>query len=185
MRSASNSMWTHFFPHERRGKEAIDSIGIVPGFKGILCHDHLKSYYTYIQCTHALCNAHHLRELEGVWEENKKQQWVKEMKALLEETSRVVKDAGGVLESIESEKYRQRYRVILQNAEAESPPPDETNRKGKRGRVKRTKARNLLERLREYEGDVLRFMDNKNVPFTNNFIILLFTTGKCIKSCSL
>ena len=35
-------------------------------------------------------------------------------------------------------------------------------------RVKRTKARNLLERLREYESDVLRFMDNKIVPFTNN-----------------
>ena len=59
LHSASGSMWTHFFPHERRGKEAIDSIGIVPGFKGILCHDHLKSYYTYTQCTHALCNVHH------------------------------------------------------------------------------------------------------------------------------
>ena len=58
--------------------------------------------------------------------------------------------------------------MVLQKAEAESPPPDETNRKERRGRVKRTKARNLLERLREYEGDVLRFMDNKNVPFTNN-----------------
>lgn len=168
LHSASNSLWTHFFPHERRGKEAIDSIGIVPRFKGILCHDHLKSYYTYTQCTHALCNAHHLRELEGVWEEDKKQQWANEMKALLEEINRTVKDAGGLLESSESEKYRKRYRTILQNAEAESPPPDETNRKGKRGRVRRTKARNLLERLREYEDDVLRFMDNKNVPFTNN-----------------
>ncbi|MDG5996537.1 MAG: IS66 family transposase [Candidatus Brocadia sp.] len=168
LHSASNSLWTHFFPHERRGTEAMDSIGILPQFRGILCHDHLKAYYTYTRCTHALCNAHHLRELEGVWEEDKKQPWAKEMKALLEEINRAVKDAGGLLENGESEKYRQRYRGILQNAEAESPPPDETNRKGKRGRVKRTKARNLLERLREYEGDVLRFMDNKNVPFTNN-----------------
>ena len=123
LHSASNSMWTHFFPHERRGKEAIDSIGIVPGFKGILCHDHLKSYYTYTQCAHALCNAHHLRELEGVWEEDKKQPLAKEMKALLEEISRAVKDGGGLLQSNESEKYRQRYRVILHNAETESPPP--------------------------------------------------------------
>jgi transposase len=168
LHSASNSTWTYFFPHERRGKEAIDSIGILPEFKGILCHDHLKSYYTYTNCTHALCNAHHLRELEGVWEGDNKQQWAKSMKALLEEINRAVRDAGGLLEAVESEKYRQRYRAILQNAEAESPPPDETNRKGKRGRVKRTKARNLLERLREYEDDVLRFMDNKNVPFTNN-----------------
>ncbi|OOP57062.1 MAG: IS66 family transposase [Candidatus Brocadia carolinensis] len=168
LHSASNSMWTHFFPHEKRGTEAMDSIGILSQFRGILCHDHLKSYYTYTQGTHALCNAHHLRELEGVWEEDKKQQWAKEMKALLEAINRAVKDAGGVLQSNESENYRQRYRTILQNAEVESPPSDETNRKGKRGRVKRTKARNLLERLQKYEDDVLRFMDNKNVPFTNN-----------------
>lgn len=168
LHSASNSLWTHFFPHERRGTEAMNSIGILPQFRGILCHDHLKAYYTYTHCAHSLCNAHHLRELEGVWEEDNKQQWAKEMKALLEETNRAVKDAGGLLETSESEKYRQRYRGILQNAEAESPPPDETNRKGKRGRVRRTRARNLLERLRKYEDDVLRFMDNKNVPFTNN-----------------
>ena len=48
------------------------------------------------------------------------------------------------------------------------PSPDKTNRKGKRGRVKRTKARNLMERLIEFEDDALRFMDNKIVPFTNN-----------------
>ncbi len=168
LHSASNSLWTYFFPHERRGTEAINSIGILPEFKGILCHDHLKSYYTYSNCTHALCNAHHLRELDGVWEDDNKQEWAKEMKALLKEINRATSDAGGMLGTDESEKYRQRYRTILQNAEAESPPPDETNRKGKRGRVRRTKARNLLERLRTYEGDVLRFMDNKNVPFTNN-----------------
>jgi len=162
----SNGSWTHFFPHEKRGTEAMDSIGILPKFKGILCHDHWKPYYTY-NCTHALCNAHHLRELEGVWEEDK-HQWAKDTKALLEEINRAVNDAGGMLEAGESEKYRQRYRSILKNAEAECPPPDETNRKGKRGRVKRTKARNLLERLVKYENDVLRFMDNKIVPFTNN-----------------
>lgn len=166
LHSASNNLWTHFFPHERRGTEAMDSIGILPKFKGILCHDHWKSYYTY-NCTHALCNAHHLRELTGVWEEDK-HQWAKDTKSLLEEMNRAVNDAGGLLETSESEKYRQRYRSILKNAEAECPPPDEKNRKGKRGRVKRTKARNLLERLREYESDVLRFMDNKIVPFTNN-----------------
>ena len=166
LHSASNSLWTHFSPHEKRGTEAMNSIGILPKFKGILCHDHWKPYYSY-DCTHALCNAHHLRELTAVWEEDK-QQWAKEMKALLEETNRAAKDAGGLLESSKSEKYRQRYRSIVKNAETECPAPDETNRKGKRGRVKRTKARNLLERLIEYENDVLRFVDNKNVPFTNN-----------------
>ncbi len=95
LHSASNSMWTYFFPHERRGREAMDSIGILPQFRGILCHDHLKSYYTYTSCTHALCNAHHLRELEGVWEEDNKQQWAREMKALLEEINRATSNAGG------------------------------------------------------------------------------------------
>jgi len=162
----SNGSWTYFFPHEKRGTDAMDRIGILPKFRGILCHDHWKPYYKY-DCTHALCNAHHLRELEGVWEEDK-QQWAKDTKSLLEEMNRAVNDAGGLLETRESEKYRQKYLSILKNAETECPPPDETNRKGKRGRVKRTKARNLLERLIEYESDVLRFMDNKIVPFTNN-----------------
>ena len=162
----SNSSWTYFFPHEKRGTDAMNAVGILPKFRGILCHDHWKPYYKY-DCTHALCNAHHLRELEGVWEGDK-QQWAKDAKSLLEEINRAVNDAGGLLEAGESGKYRQRYRSILKNAEAECPAPDETNRKGKRGRVKRTKARNLLERLIEYESDVLRFMDNKIVPFTNN-----------------
>ncbi len=162
----SNGLWTHFFPHEKRGTDAINAIGVLPKFRGVLCHDHWKPYYTY-DCTHALCNAHHLRELTGVWEEEK-HQWAKDIRSLLEEIHRAVNDAGGFLDTGKSEKYRQRYRLILKNAETECPPPDETNRTGKRGRVKRTKARNLLERLREYEGDVLRFMDNKIVPFTNN-----------------
>lgn len=91
-----HSRWTYFFPHERQGTEAMDSIGILPQFRGILCHDHLKSYYTY-PCIYALRNAHHLSELEGVWEEDNKQKWAKEMKALLEEINRATNDAGGML----------------------------------------------------------------------------------------
>jgi transposase len=68
-----------------------------------------------------------------------------------------VKDTGGLLETSESENTDKGTGSIVKNAEAECPAPDETNRKGKRGRVKRTKARNLLERLIEYESDVLRF----------------------------
>jgi len=56
----------------------------------------------------------------------------------------------------------------LKKAEIECPPPDTSSGKPKRGRVKRSKARNLLERLINYEDDVLRFMENPLVPFTNN-----------------
>ena len=90
------------------------------------------------------------------------------MKALLEDMNQAVDDAGGQLGNVESNKYRYKYRAILKKAEVECPPPDETQRKGKRGRMKRSKARNLLERLRDFENDVLRFLENKIVPFTNN-----------------
>ncbi len=162
----SNDLWTYFFSHERRGSIATDAIGILPKFTGILCHDHWKPYYTY-ECVHSLCNAHHLRELTRAWEQDN-QRWAKRMKALLEKMNQAVNDAGGQLGSTESKKYRYKYKAILKSAESECPLPDETQRKGKRGRIKRTKARNLLERLRDYKNDVLRFLDNKTVPFTNN-----------------
>jgi transposase len=166
LHSASNYLWTYFFPHEKRGSEAMNAIGILPNFHGILCHDHWKPYFKY-DCTHALCNAHHIRELTRAWEQDE-QHWAKRLKELLEKINRAVNDAGGILSNDESVKYRNEYRAILNEAEKESPPPDESKRKGKRGRLKRTKARNLLERLRAYEEDVLRFMDNALVPFTNN-----------------
>ena len=128
LHSASNGLWTHYFPHKRRGSEAMDYIGILPLFGGILCHDHAKAYYKYIG-VHALCNAHHIRELEWVWE-NDKHQWARDTKLLLKEMNRTVDEAGGMLKAEESERYRQRFRLILKNGEAECPPPDLTNRKG-------------------------------------------------------
>ena len=79
-----------------------------------------------------------------------------------------VDDAVGQLTAIESMEYRQKYQNLLEKAQKECPPPDESQRKKKRGRLKRSKARNLLERLMDYENETLRFMDDKIVPFTNN-----------------
>lgn len=166
LHSASNELWTYFHPHSKRGTEAMNEIGILPKFNGILCHDHWKPYFKY-SCTHALCNAHHLRELERAWEQDK-QAWAKQMKALLEEINKAVHDAGGQLSATIAKRYRKKYKALLRRAEIECPPPDETKRVNKRGRMKRPKARNLLERLIDYEQDVLRFMETKIVPFTNN-----------------
>jgi transposase len=163
---ASNDLWTFFYPHQKRGGEALDEMGILPRFGGILCHDHWKPYYQY-DCTHALCNAHHLRELERAWEQDG-QRWAKQMKSLLEEINEAVTAAGGVLRPDEAGRYKKRYRSLLRKAERECPPPDEAQRDGRRGRLKRSKSRNLLERLRDYQADVLRFMEVENVPFTNN-----------------
>ncbi len=163
---ASNALWTHYFPHAKRGKEAMDAIGILPHFHGTLCHDHWKPYYKYT-FTHALCNAHHLRELTCAWEQDG-QRWAKKMEILLLKINQVVDDAGGKLETKKALHYRQRYRNLLQKAQTQCPPPLSPPGKPKRGRLKRSKSRNLLERLINYEDDVLRFMTDIDVPFTNN-----------------
>ncbi len=167
----SNENWTYLFPHKKRGQEAMNEIEILQYYKGTLCHDHWKPYYKYKNMSHALCNAHHIRELERVWEQDK-QEWGRKMKELLYKINQEVDNAGGKLEHNISNKWKEQYRKILTEAEIECPPPktpeQKFNEKKKRGRLKRSKARNLLERLRDFEDDVLRFMDDSNIPFTNN-----------------
>jgi transposase len=164
---ASNALWTDFSIHAKRGVEAMNARGILPCFGGVLCHDHWKPYYRYTDCTHALCNAHHLRELVRAHEQDG-QAWALDMKMLLEEINKATQAAGGCLKAGEAQAYRLRYRALLAEADIECPPPDEKREPGQRGKVKKSKARNLLERLRNFEADTLRFMDNPEVPFTNN-----------------
>jgi transposase len=162
----SNNWWTYYLPHEKRGFDAMEEMGVLPYFKGILCHDHWKPYFK-IDCEHALCNAHHLRELERAWEQDN-QEWARDTRELLLQINKAVDDAGGQLSEADSMKYRQKYRDLLEKAQKECPPPDENQRKGKRGRLKRSKSRNLLERLVNFENETLRFMEDVNVPFSNN-----------------
>lgn len=164
---ASNDCWTDFFAHEKRGCQAMDGRGILPRFTGVLCHDHWKPYYRYTGCSHALCNAHHVRELSCAHEQDE-QAWAGKMKTLLEQMNHAVHDGGGSLGKDKARRYRLRYRTLLKQAQIECPAPAQRQHQGKRGRVKRSKSRNLLERLIHYEDDVLRFMDNPIVPFTNN-----------------
>ena len=163
---ASNGAWTFFHPHEKRGLDAMNEIGILPAFKGVLCHDHWKPYYK-LDCKHALCNAHHLRELTRAYEEDG-QKWAQDLSNLLVTINNEVNDAGGALDTARGRKYRLKYREIIKNGEIECPEPDRPKKKGKRGRIKKSKSRNLLERLRDYENDTLRFMENALVPFSNN-----------------
>ncbi len=165
LHNASNEKWTYFYPHEKRGCEAMDDIGILSRFSGIACHDHWKPYFKYI-CAHALCNAHHLRELTYA-EEEEGQVWAKEMRELLLEINSVVDCAGGVLEKDIADDFRKRYRGIIEKADKKECPEPRREIKT-RGRIKKTKSRNLLERLRDFEAETLRFMEIDYVPFTNN-----------------
>lgn len=166
---ASTERLTLFYAHAKRGTEAMDAQGVLPHYQGILCHDHWKPYYHYTGCLHALCNAHHLRELERAYEQDK-QQWAKAMQDLLLAILADVKAQADnqALSAEKAQHYTECYRNLLKQAQIECPPPDAARLPGQRGRVKRSKARNLLERLQLFEQDVLRFMTHPIVPFTNN-----------------
>jgi len=166
LHNASNDRFSYFYPHTNRGGKALDEMGILPNYQGILCHDHWKPYFHYGQA-HALCNAHHLRELERAWEQDG-QQWAQQMNILLKQINQAVHDAGDCLDSTVSELYRKRYQNLLHEADSECPAPDIIEKTGKRGKIARSKSRNLLERLKKFEDDVLRFMDDPIVPFSNN-----------------
>ncbi len=168
LHSASSEQWTQYSAHKKRGCEAMQAAGIIPSFKNVLCHDHWKPYFTYQQCQHALCNAHHLRELERAFEQDQ-QQWARKMQVLLKTINQEVLKQGGQLPAEQILKYRGKYRYLLKRADIECPPPEESKRvPGQRGRLKRSKSRCLLERLRTFIDDTLRFMTVKAVPFTNN-----------------
>lgn len=162
----SSDTLTFFHAHAKRGGEAMDDMGVLPVFQGILCHDHWSPYFKY-GGSHALCNAHHLRELEWAAEQEK-HSWAKALQDLLKEASHAKNLSSGCPDPQTAQDFRERYRRILADAETECPPPNENDRNGKRGRLKRTKSRNLLERLREHEHGVLLFLDNPHVPFSNN-----------------
>jgi len=159
---------TFLYPHETRGLEANHAMGVLPFFNGILCHDHWKAYFQF-GSGHVLCNAHHLRELERAKEQDQ-QYWADILQAFLIELNTQVKDNGGALDQEQADAARKEYRDLLIKGEGECPPPaeDKEKRKGKRGPVKRSKARNLLERLINYEDEVLRFMTDERIPYTNN-----------------
>jgi len=165
MHTICNDRFTHFQVHKKRGKEATDEIGILPEFTGTLIHDHWKPYLKNGNCTHGLCGSHHLRELTAV-EETDGFVWAKEMREFLLKLNDEVNSSGGVLKIARQEVVREKYRKILKNGDRECPMPVKII--GKRGKTKRTKSRNLLERLRAFENESLLFMTDKEIPFTNN-----------------
>jgi len=161
---------THYAVHAKRGHTATQEIGILPEFGGVAVHDSWKPYYQY-GFQHALCNAHHLRELTGILEQDK-QEWPREMIELLLEIKKAVDEAKvsgkSRLEPLQIEDFLQRYGRIIEKGLALNPPPDPGEKPGKRGKKKQSKAKNLLDRLNEHRGEVLAFMYDFRVPFDNN-----------------
>ena len=157
--------------HAKRGKAAFDDLGILPGFGGTLIHDGWAPYRA-LNCTHGLCNAHHLRELTYVFEELK-QPWAGSMIDLLSRANQIKRSQheaeAPAFEPMAYEQQaldlRRQYMTILDEGDALNPRAPAS---GKRGVTKQSKPANLLHRLREHADDVWRFMTEPAVPFTNN-----------------
>lgn len=153
---ASTAKLTYYALHRKRGSsEATKEIGILPSFEGVAVHEGLSSYRNYERCSHALCNAHHLRELTFVQEEHE-QEWAGEMKGLLLKIEEPVREeaarGGRHLLPERMEKFEARYQELLEAGLKANPPPERT---GKRGRPKQTKGKKLVDRLEKYREAVL------------------------------
>ncbi len=165
---ASTPELTYYELHDKRGREAMDEIGILPAFEGRAVHDFWKSYYQY-NCDHGLCNAHLLRELIFLYE-MQDHKWADQMIDCLLDMKDAVEEAKEK-EALncenQSAKLKVRYDVIVQEGFDANPFSDE-KKQPKRGRPKQTDAQNLLIRFRDYKKDILAFVDDFDVPFDNN-----------------
>jgi transposase len=154
------------FLHEKRGCEAINDIGIIPLYGGTCIHDCWSAYLSYSNCKHGLCGSHLLRELQFVIESNN-YRWAKNMKKLLKNTAKKVsKRKKKKLSDSEYRGLQKNFRNIITRGQQELPTI--ITKTKKRGRIAKSDAHNLLERLNVHEESVLAFTRNSEVSFTNN-----------------
>ena len=166
---AGTSQLTYYATHAKRGQVALEEMAILPHFDGRAIHDAWSPYFKY-DCDHGLCNAHHLRELTFVHEQMK-QAWGKDCKDLLRAIKQAVEQTraqgANALPQARQREFEQDYDNViaagLQLPENQPPPPT-----GKRGRLKQSKSKNLLDRLSQRKPETLAFMYDFRVPFDNN-----------------
>lgn len=171
LHTASTSRLTFYGLHARRGAEAMIDLGILPHYTGHAVHDHWKSYFTF-SCDHSLCNAHHLRELTYLAEQDK-QAWAALMIDLLleaKETSEATRENCLAENSPELASIRLRYDALIASGLEQNLPPlvQGALKKKTCGRPKQSKAKNMLDRLRDFKPQVLAFLTHPLIPFDNN-----------------
>lgn len=145
---------------------------MLTGVRGTIVHDFWRSYLSMVGVLHALCNAHHLRELKALMD-IEKESWARAMHRFLRQTCHAANLARAQQRSL-SPRFlawlSARYDRILAQGLAfhESQPPLGAGRPTRRGRIRRRTGHNLLLRLRDHKEETLRFLHDPTVPFTNN-----------------
>lgn len=167
---ASTDALTLYRLHDRRGIDGIDHLGVLPAFEGVAVHDGWETYRKYESVTHALCNVHHLRQLQGAIERDPDTQtWASQMDALLREIKDTVDHARATGRSALAPQtltaFTTRYEQIIRLGHEQNPPP---KRSGRRGPIGRSMTANLHRRLDADRDEVLRFAHDLTVPFDNN-----------------
>ena len=165
--SASTDALTLLTAHRKRGVEAMRDAGVLPAVSGVAVHDGSAPYRNFKDALHALCGAHHLRELTGAEEQG--QAWALGMSCLLLDAKDVVEQAKAAgrkrLSTKTLAQLHSSYRELIALGHEENPG---LAGRGQGRRPKRTKAQNLLLRPDQREPEVLRFTIDFRVPFDNN-----------------
>jgi transposase len=164
--SASTETLTRYTVHAKRGTEAMDDAGVLPEFRGVAVHDGLTPYRKYTKARHALCGAHHLRELIAAQQAG--QAWASGMGCLLLDTKELVEQAKAAgrkrLGKSALGELHLSYRAVIAQGFTENPGLAEHAGE----KIKRSKAQNLLLRLDRCEREATRFAHDFSVPFSNN-----------------
>lgn len=167
----SNEFYTYLALHDKRGKKAMNDIGLLARYHGIVTHDCWGSYWSCDgDFRHSVCCAHLLRELNGVMENHPDQKWAKQFYDLLINMKKVREKAENKslkeLSYYHLHKFNNQYEEIIELAKEENPVPD--SEPGKKGRKKKGKVRALIERLEKYKAEVCLFTKDFEIPFDNN-----------------
>lgn len=169
---------THYAYDSRRGQAAMREVGILPQFTGTLVRDGYLSYTRFEACRHSLCNAHLLRDLVYLAAVSPAQAvWTKPLSALLIEIKEATAQARAAGRSQLGEEatraYLRRYDRLVKRADKLNPHPAEDgagrgDAPPKKKRPPLSPQRRLVNRLARRRDEVLRFMSDLAVPFTNN-----------------